>query len=149
MTGGRDEHGPALFIIPVDTGVPVRLVEGSVGQSRVVAARRFDCLCRSVHHRAGRVARRATRWHAGSICRTCWFAREAIASCPTGAGWSTCRELFARFLAARPGDDDIHPLTRLGNQGALRTFDVARDGRSIVFDRSRQNSNIVLIDLPK
>jgi hypothetical protein len=41
------------------------------------------------------------------------------------------------------------PLTRLGNQGALRTFDITRDGKSIVFDRSRQNSNIVLIELPK
>ena len=29
VTGGRDAQGPALFIIPVDGGVPVRLVEGS------------------------------------------------------------------------------------------------------------------------
>jgi Tol biopolymer transport system component len=40
-------------------------------------------------------------------------------------------------------------LTRLANQGAVRTFDIASDGRSIVFDRSRQNSNVVLIELPK
>ena len=40
-------------------------------------------------------------------------------------------------------------LTRLGNQGGLRTFDITRDGKHIVFDRSRQNSDIVLIDLPK
>jgi hypothetical protein len=40
-------------------------------------------------------------------------------------------------------------LTRFSNQGALRTFDITRDGKYIVFDRSRQNSNIVLIDLPK
>ena len=40
-------------------------------------------------------------------------------------------------------------LTRLGNQGALRTFDITPDGKYIVFDRSRQNSNIVLIELPK
>jgi hypothetical protein len=36
-------------------------------------------------------------------------------------------------------------ITRLGNHGALRTFDITRDGRHIVFDRSKQNSNIVLI----
>ncbi len=41
------------------------------------------------------------------------------------------------------------PVTRLGNHGAIRTFDITPDGKSIVFDRSRQNSNIVLIDLPK
>ena len=40
-------------------------------------------------------------------------------------------------------------LTHLANQGALRTFDVGPDGTHIVFDRSRQNSNIVLIDLPR
>jgi hypothetical protein len=40
-------------------------------------------------------------------------------------------------------------LTRLSNQGALRTFDITRDGKYIVFDRSRQNSNVVLIDLSK
>ncbi len=40
-------------------------------------------------------------------------------------------------------------LTRLSNQGALRTFDITPDGKYIVFDRSRQNSDIVLIDLPK
>jgi hypothetical protein len=31
----------------------------------------------------------------------------------------------------------------------LRTFDITPDGKEIVFDRSKQNSNIVLIDLPK
>jgi hypothetical protein len=41
------------------------------------------------------------------------------------------------------------PLTRLGNHGALRTFDITRDGKYVVFDRFRQNSNIVLIDRPK
>ena len=40
-------------------------------------------------------------------------------------------------------------LTRLSDQGALRTFDITPDGKHIVFDRSRENSDIVLIDLPK
>jgi hypothetical protein len=40
-------------------------------------------------------------------------------------------------------------LTRFSNQGALRTFDITPDGKTIVFDRARQNSDIVLIDLPK
>jgi Tol biopolymer transport system component len=40
-------------------------------------------------------------------------------------------------------------LTRFSNQGILRTFDITPDGKYIVFDRSRQNSNIVLIDLPR
>ena len=40
-------------------------------------------------------------------------------------------------------------LTRLGNQGRLRGFDVTPDGKHIVFDRSQQNSDIVLIDRRK
>jgi len=40
-------------------------------------------------------------------------------------------------------------LTKLGNQGTLRTFDVTPDGKFIVFDRSKQNSDVVLIDLPR
>jgi hypothetical protein len=30
----------------------------------------------------------------------------------------------------------------------LNTFDVTPDGKYLVFDRTRQNSDIVLIDLP-
>ena len=40
-------------------------------------------------------------------------------------------------------------LTSLSDQGVLRTFDITPDGKLIVFDRSRQNSKVVLIDLPK
>jgi hypothetical protein len=40
-------------------------------------------------------------------------------------------------------------VTHLGDHGVLHTFDVTPDGRSIIFDRSRENSDIVLIDLPK
>jgi Tol biopolymer transport system component len=40
-------------------------------------------------------------------------------------------------------------LTRLSNQGALNTFDITPDGKAIVFDRSRENSDVVLIELPK
>ena len=41
------------------------------------------------------------------------------------------------------------PLTRLNDHGSLRTFDITPDAKEIVFDRSRENSDIVLIDLPK
>jgi Tol biopolymer transport system component len=40
-------------------------------------------------------------------------------------------------------------LTHLTNQGKLQTFDITPDGKQIVFDRLRENSDIVLIDLPK
>jgi len=40
-------------------------------------------------------------------------------------------------------------LTRLSRRETMRTFDVTPDGKRIVFDRLRDNSDIVLIDLPK
>jgi Tol biopolymer transport system component len=40
------------------------------------------------------------------------------------------------------------PLTHLGYRGAIQAFDITPDGKHIVFDRSQENSSIVLIDLP-
>src|SRR5205823_1292570 len=39
------------------------------------------------------------------------------------------------------------PLTHLTGTAMMRTFDVTPDGKQIVFDRLRNNSDIVLIDL--
>jgi Tol biopolymer transport system component len=39
-------------------------------------------------------------------------------------------------------------LTHLTNPATMRTFDITSDGKQIVFDRVRNNSDIVLIDLP-
>jgi Tol biopolymer transport system component len=38
------------------------------------------------------------------------------------------------------------PLSRLTGRDAMRTFDITPDGQHIVFDRLRENSDIVLID---
>ncbi len=38
-------------------------------------------------------------------------------------------------------------LTDLGGSGTMRTFDVSPDGRQIVFDRARESSSIVVVDL--
>jgi len=40
-------------------------------------------------------------------------------------------------------------LTRLQNSAAMRTFDVTPDGKQIVFDRLRENSQVIMIDLPR
>jgi len=41
------------------------------------------------------------------------------------------------------------PLTKVQNRAAMRTFDVTSDGKQIVFDRLRENSQVIMIDLPK
>ena len=39
-------------------------------------------------------------------------------------------------------------LTDLGREFAIGDFDVSADGREIIFDRAREESDIVLLDLP-
>jgi len=43
----------------------------------------------------------------------------------------------------------VRDLTRLSRPFITRSFDVSPDGKQILFDRYRQNSDIVLIDLPQ
>jgi hypothetical protein len=40
-------------------------------------------------------------------------------------------------------------LTRLSKTATMQSFDVAPDGKRIVFDRLRENSDIVLIQLSR
>ena len=41
------------------------------------------------------------------------------------------------------------PLSHFNNSAATPSFDVTADGKQIVFDRVRDNSDIVLIDLAR
>jgi len=41
------------------------------------------------------------------------------------------------------------PLTHFSNSAAMNTFDITPDGKKIIFDRLRENSDLVLIDVPK
>jgi Tol biopolymer transport system component/tRNA A-37 threonylcarbamoyl transferase component Bud32 len=54
------------------------------------------------------------------------------------------RELWVFDLAT--GRD--RQLTNLGREFAIGDFDVSEDGREIIFDRAREESDIVLFDLP-
>ena len=46
------------------------------------------------------------------------------------------------------GTMKIRPLTSFDDPADTLTFDITPDGKKIVFDRLRENSDIVLIDLP-
>jgi Tol biopolymer transport system component len=46
------------------------------------------------------------------------------------------------------GTGHSRPLTSLGRELAIGDFDVSRDGREIVFDRAREESDIVLFERP-
>ena len=87
---------------------------------------------------------------APSHCRPFEPARAAIGSCATERAWCTCRFIQSLdFWLLDFATRNQRQITRLSNQGVLQTFDITPDGKQIVFDRLRQNSDIVLIDLPK
>jgi hypothetical protein len=58
---------------------------------------------------------------------------------------NTSLDFWLLDLAAKT----TRPLTQLRNLGRLNTFDITADGKQIVFDRLRESSDIVLIDIPK
>ena len=149
VTGGRDAQGPGLFKIPVDSGVPARLVAGKAenpvwspdGNMIVYAGKFFT----------GQVELLGVRPDGTPVNLPPMRARPGgYRFLPSGTGL-----VYLPFIPSLDfwlvdfATKTPRQLTRLSNQGALGTFDITPDGKAIVFDRSRENSDIVLIELPK
>ena len=148
VTGGRDAKGPALFIIPVNTGVPVRLVEGK--WVNPVWSPKDDLIVYAGRSLIGQVELRGVRPDGTPVKLPPVMARPGgYRFLPNGNLVYLPRIQALDFWLLDLAAGQPRQLTSFSNQGALRTFDVTRDGKYIVFDRSRQNSNIVLIDWPK
>jgi Tol biopolymer transport system component len=151
LTGGSDATGPGLFKIPLEGGSPVRLVAGpalnpawSPDGSLIVYAgtnvRTFAPLL-------------AVRPDGTSVELPQINLRrlgERVRFLPDGKsviymqGLLTSQDFWLLDLASMKS----RPLTRLQNRATMRTFDVTSDGKQIVFDRLRENSEVVMIDLP-
>src|SRR5579872_913499 len=62
----------------------------------------------------------------------------------------TLAEKMMEVSGTAPGGPGMPlDLTQLHDPTAMRAFDITPDGRHIVFDRLRENSDLVLIDLEK
>jgi hypothetical protein len=154
ITGGDDAAGPGLFKIPAAGGAPIRLpakaglnpVWSPDGSLIVYAGRtmsRFAPLL-AIRPDGGAFELPAIGVGAGR-----GINRAHHRFTPDGKGL-----VYLRGLG--PGEDfwlldlttkQTKLLARLGH-GTSESFDITPDGREIVFDRVRVNSDIVVIDLP-
>ena len=151
VTGGSDATGPGLFKIPLDGGSPVRLIAGqalnpvwSPDGSLIVYAGT------NVRTFAPLLAVRPDGTSVKLPEITLRRLGERVRFLPDGKsliymqGLLTSQDFWLLDLASMKS----RLLTRLQNRAAMRTFDVT-SGKQIVFDRLRENSQVVMIDLPK
>jgi len=152
LTGGSDAAGPGLFKIRLDGGSLVRLVSGpalnpvwSPDGSLILYAgtnvRTFAPLL-------------AIRPDGTSVKLPEIILRrlgERVRFSPDGKSLIYMQGLLVSqdFWLLDIASMKPRPLTRLQNRATMRTFDVTSDGKQIVFDRLRENSRVVMIDLPK
>jgi Tol biopolymer transport system component len=150
VTGGSDAQGPALFKIPVDGGAPIRLVAGQAVSP--IWSRDGKLIVYAGPLGAGTVPLLGVRPDGAPVQLPPVQARPGgYRFLPNGTGlvYLLARDEFLNFWLLDLAAKTTRQLTRFTKQGDLRTFDITLDGKHIVFDRSRENSDIVLIDLPK
>jgi serine/threonine protein kinase/Tol biopolymer transport system component len=153
LTGGSDATGAGLFKIPIDGGVPERLVKGqaldpiwspdgalivyagpNVGSQAELFAIRPDGT------QADPLGIQVRREGGGSRAR---FLRDGTLVYMQGT--TPAQDFWLLNVATK----QRRQLTKLSDQAAMWSFDVSPDGTQIVFDRSRFNSHIVVIDLAR
>ena len=152
VTGGSDAQGPGLFKIPVAGGAHVRLTTGSA----------FDPVWSPDGTLIVYSAQQAASAPLLAIPADGSPAPLPDIRVPTGGGG---RARFLPdgkglvYLQGSVGKQDfwlldlttLNPrrLTRLSSPATTTTFDIAPDGSRIVFDRIREHSDIVMIELAK
>ena len=153
VTGGKDAEGLAgLFMIPVEgehAGEPIRLAQGVA--TNPVWAPDGNVIVYSGPFAKGQVSLFGVRPDRTPV--------ELPAVRVSPGGYRFLRNGTGLVYLPRPESLDFwlldlvtkqsRQLTRLTNKGSIRGFDITPDGKHIVFDRSRQNSDIVFIDLPR
>ena len=152
VTGGSDEQGPGLFKIPVDGGEPVRLVSGEA-RGPVWSPKGDLIVYATPFGGAGGVdALRGVRPDGTPVPMAEVGVRLGGAHrfLPSGESLVYLPRVESKdFWVVDLATNRVRQLTDLSDRGYLSTFDITPDGTHLVFDRSRQNSDIVLIDLPK
>ena len=152
ITGGRDARGLGLFKIPVAGGPPTRIVAGQAfnpvcspdGALIVYTGANVgaDAPLLAVRPDGSAVALPRIRVLRDGVRARFLPGGKALVYMQ---GRSAAQDFWLLDLPSKK----IRPLTHLQNPSAMLTFDIAPDGKHIVFDRLRENSDLVLIDLEK
>ncbi len=152
VTGGTDATGLGLFKVPLEGGSPVRLVSGPAlnpvwspdGSLIVYAGTNVSTFAPLLAVRPDGTSVKLPEIRLRRL-------GERVRFSPDGKNLIYMQGLLASqdFWLLDLASMKSRPLTRLQNRAAMRTFDVRSDGKQIVFDRLRENSQVVLIDLPQ
>ena len=149
--GGQDAKGQGLFKIPVDGGNPVRLSETaafnpvwSPDGTLIV----YSGAAVSRHQPLRSVRPDGTPVELPDI--KVRIDGERYRFLPNGKGlvYLEGQQRHLDFALLDLATMKTRPLTRLNNPAAIRTFDITPDSKEILFDRLRENSDVVLIDFP-
>ena len=152
VSGGSGANGSGLFKIPLDGGPAVRVVAGPAlnpvwspdGSLIVYAGTNVSTFAPLLAVHQDGTSVELPRINVRRL-------GERVRFLPDGKSLIYMQGLLASqdFWLLDLASMKSRPLTRLQNRATMRTFDIASDGKQIVFDRLRQNSQVVMIDLPK
>ena len=152
VTGGSDLEGDGLFKIAVDGGAPVRLVTGEARGPIWSPTGDLIVYATPFAGAGGRDALRAVKQDGSPVPMPEVGVRVGGAHRFLRSGMGVVylpgvesNNFWLLDLVTRK----TRQLTDLTDRGFLNAFDITPDGKHLVFDRSRQNSDIVLIDLPR
>jgi len=153
VAAGSDRNGAGLFKLPANGGSPVRIASGPFLDP--VWSPRGDLIVYGGTQVFTSMPLLGVHPDGTSVKLPAMNVRregERARFLPNGTG-------LVYMVGSTTGGQDFwlldfgtmrsRQLTRLSNSAAMRTFDITPDGRRIVFDRLRENSHVLLIDLPK
>jgi Tol biopolymer transport system component len=150
VAGGSKAGVPGLFKIPLDGNPPLRISDGEVlnpvwspdGRLIVYTGRQVEAVAPLT---AVRPDGTPVKMPDIALLRR----GERMRFMPDGSGlvYMLGSLQFQDFWLLDLATMESRQLTRLDDTAAMRSFDISPDGTTIVFDRLREKSDIVLIDL--